>query len=313
MIESDSGKFAEIIGILAESFGERISDGRIEAYFRALSDMSIDQIELAAIWALRSCRFFPRPVEIREMVEGSAEDQASGAWEIALEAYRKAGYWQSVVFEDGAIGAAILTVFGGWTMFCDGMRPPVFEKILSEPDEEGGQRVVGQRQIGGLSDEMVASRRKEFLVSYRNARRTGRAQNYLPGYHEIENRNTIATWTRGQFPTEQYIQRVLIVGEKGARWVEAKFDRWTARLITTVAELFEQKPVTHLPAGKPRLMLPEATAEESAPETVQAGMKALARREWPKVGEGMTDQEFEARREELREQARQIETEQVSQ
>jgi hypothetical protein len=204
-----------LVSGLSEIFGKEISDNVCELYFRALADLSIEQVEHAVNVTAATCKFFPKPAELREIIEGKPDDQSVIAWEVVLDAYKKANYYRSILFEDGAIGSAINAVFGGWPQCSD--------------------------SLAHLSDEMVTSKRKEFYTSYRNARRLNKSVRYLPGQVEIENRNTISTWTRDQFgPT--YKQQVYIARSSGGYLIEADFDRSSGALIGGEQSLLAQAP-----------------------------------------------------------------------
>jgi hypothetical protein len=57
--------------LLAEAMGETISAVRLAAYAGALDDLPARQVGFAIHDAIRTCRFFPKPVEIRELASAS--------------------------------------------------------------------------------------------------------------------------------------------------------------------------------------------------------------------------------------------------
>jgi hypothetical protein len=66
MTAGDHPAFAELLALLGETFQEPISEARCAAYFDALRDLPLAAVQAAVREALRDCRFFPRPVELRE-------------------------------------------------------------------------------------------------------------------------------------------------------------------------------------------------------------------------------------------------------
>lgn len=59
---------------LAETMNEPMSPGRIEGYWRALADLSIDEVRGAVDQALVACtEFFPKPGKLRELIRPPRE------------------------------------------------------------------------------------------------------------------------------------------------------------------------------------------------------------------------------------------------
>ena len=66
MTAADRPAFAELLALLGETFHEPISEARVAGYWIALHDLPLPALQAAVREALRSCRFFPRPAELRE-------------------------------------------------------------------------------------------------------------------------------------------------------------------------------------------------------------------------------------------------------
>ncbi|GFM38299.1 DUF6475 domain-containing protein [Desulfovibrio psychrotolerans] len=106
---------------LCEAFAKQSSDALPRIYHRALSDFSIEQVERAVDMAVVSLRFFPKPVELREIITGPAEaleDRAEVEAAKVIEAVKSVGSWRSVVFDDPITNAVVQTGFGGWVKLC---------------------------------------------------------------------------------------------------------------------------------------------------------------------------------------------------
>lgn len=119
MTNRDRGRFAELIGALAETFDESLSVLRLEIYFEALGDLELGTVERAVIEAARTLKFFPKPAELRALIEGSPEDRAELAWMEVLQQVRFVGYYGTPTFTDPAITRAIRDLFGGWPALCE--------------------------------------------------------------------------------------------------------------------------------------------------------------------------------------------------
>lgn len=119
MTELDRGPFAEAMYALAETFNETISAVRTEAYFNALDDFSMAQINGAVLMALRTCTFFPKPVELRTLITGKSEDNADAAWAELIREVRRVGYIGTPEFSDGRTLRAICETWGTWPRLCE--------------------------------------------------------------------------------------------------------------------------------------------------------------------------------------------------
>lgn len=118
MTESDRPALSQALLVLSETFNEPVSEVRAEAYFSALSDLPMASVAHATRAALRSCRFFPKPAELRELIEGDPETRADAAWGYLLEGIRQVGYMRFPVFEDPRIMIAVRDVWGTWERLC---------------------------------------------------------------------------------------------------------------------------------------------------------------------------------------------------
>lgn len=119
MNELDRKHFAEAMVILGETFNEPVSEVRIEAYFSALSDLPMAAVGAAVRSAVRTLRFFPKPVEIREMVLGSPSDNADAAWAEVMTQIRRVGYMGTPTFGDTRTLRAVNEIWGSWRRLCE--------------------------------------------------------------------------------------------------------------------------------------------------------------------------------------------------
>ncbi len=117
MTPDERTEFAISIGAMAEAFHKKITADTIRAYGLVLEDLPIEAIERAVFQAMRSCRFFPSPAELREMAgEITPEQRALRAWDVLLwtnNLHQASG----VDFCDDLVLNATVRNLGGWVHF----------------------------------------------------------------------------------------------------------------------------------------------------------------------------------------------------
>jgi hypothetical protein len=119
MTDADRVAFAEGMFLLGETFNEPISDVKTEAYFEALSDFEIAAVLAAIRGAVKSSKFCPRPVDLREQLEGNASDNADLAWGEVVKQIRRVGWCGVPTFADPKILPALEAVWGTWRNLCE--------------------------------------------------------------------------------------------------------------------------------------------------------------------------------------------------
>ena len=155
--------FEQIMTSLNELFGDagkKVSHLKMDLYYNALKDLSIEQLNDAVniLCQTKTIKTWPLPAEIRQAVEGNPQDAANRAFDELLGAVRSIGPYQSVSFADRAIHVFIES-YGGWEEICD-----------------------------KTTDEWKFMR-NEFVKGYAGyVRRAGTAVLSLAGIHESQNR-----------------------------------------------------------------------------------------------------------------------------
>jgi hypothetical protein len=114
MKPADADAFSLEMVKAAEIHREQLSEARIVAYFEILAKCELDDLRDAFKAHSRSCKFFPKPSELIELIEGSLEDQAELAWMDVRKVIRGEAQLQVVAHSDPAITPAVYSVFGGW-------------------------------------------------------------------------------------------------------------------------------------------------------------------------------------------------------
>lgn len=117
MRAQDAERFAKVMAALGETFNDTISDVRSEAYFGALEDLAMEQVEHAATEWIKRGRFFPKPVELRELIEGTAEDQAQLGWMEMLGEIRRVGWYGTPQLSE-IVRGTIEGLWGSWKNLC---------------------------------------------------------------------------------------------------------------------------------------------------------------------------------------------------
>jgi hypothetical protein len=159
--DEDFDRFTERLTMIAVIHRQDIAPAFAAFYFELLKDLPIDDVLPALNAHARDSKFFPKPAEIRALVQGG--DDATFA-EIAWLTWRRIaediGAYRSPTFEDPALAETLIAVFGSWADAC----------IYDE------------------SPEMLASKRKEFERVYRVMRARGlTGLRRLVGLHERDN------------------------------------------------------------------------------------------------------------------------------
>jgi hypothetical protein len=144
---------------MAEYFGSQPSAGLTRIYFNAFQNWEFKDFEIACQSVMNNRQYngLPKIVEIEEALYGKTEDAAAIAWQSLMSTLRDHAYWDSVTFEDGAIGRSI-EAMGGWVV------------------------------VSGWTTEEWRMRKKEFDALYMaNFRRENNDPIKLTGVFEINN------------------------------------------------------------------------------------------------------------------------------
>lgn len=113
----------QLVTMLAEATGRKLTAEGLMAYDIALSDVPIAALNTATYRLLRSAKFMPSPAEIREaagVATGAvaAKDKPTLAWCDVRRSISRVGGYDSPNFEDAIINATIREM-GGWVLLCE--------------------------------------------------------------------------------------------------------------------------------------------------------------------------------------------------
>lgn len=157
-------KFSELLAILGEIFDKSISTSLAKIYFDALKSFSDEMIKEAFNKASLTLKFFPKPVELIEIIQGDKNEKAITAWEKFYHAIGRVGPYRSVQFDDQAIHSTV-ELMGGWVdsgkWSVNEMKwkqkdflaiYPVMAKKKNHPDHLGGISEMDNIKKGMLND-----------------------------------------------------------------------------------------------------------------------------------------------------------------
>lgn len=118
MKASEKERFINAFLTLCSVFEKNPSDVLTAAYYRALEKHDIHDVERSISRAIVECKFFPKPVELMELISGKVTDIAEVEAGKVLLAIKYHGGGQSVVFDNATTQAVIVFGLGGWVKMC---------------------------------------------------------------------------------------------------------------------------------------------------------------------------------------------------
>jgi hypothetical protein len=113
-------EFLDLLSGLCYTLGKESNEHLIKTYHTALNRFDISIVKNVINKAVVSFKWFPKPVELIELIEGSSVDNSEIQAAQAFEAIRRVGPYQSVVFDDPVTQEVIKQYYGGWPKFCEG-------------------------------------------------------------------------------------------------------------------------------------------------------------------------------------------------
>lgn len=143
--------------VLADAWPDyALKPGTLDAYWLALNELHHSTFRVAVAECLKTCTFFPKPVEIREKAcsaltaSGLLPSPAEHAWSELLVASRQR--WHPDI---------------GW-MTADGW--PTSQTALSPLTEQAVNAIGGMARLASVTDRELGFLRAEFMAVYGSAR-----------------------------------------------------------------------------------------------------------------------------------------------
>lgn len=122
MTDTDREEFAVLLTQALGFWGHTLSPFALSVWWQACQGCDLEQVRRAlSAHALDPDRgaFAPKPADIVRVLRGTVADRSLIAWGKVLDAMQRVGAYRSVVFDDGAIHAAVSDM-GGWPAICRG-------------------------------------------------------------------------------------------------------------------------------------------------------------------------------------------------
>lgn len=108
---NDRPAFAALMAGLGEVFRHKLSEAMIELYFQALEDVALEDVRAAATLCMRTGKFFPRPVELRQTIRSEVPELGDVYAELTKALWRWRPHKPPVVSD--AL-AQLVQHMGGW-------------------------------------------------------------------------------------------------------------------------------------------------------------------------------------------------------
>ena len=108
--------FKESLTALGELFNTEITPSLAKLYWGALKEFTDQQVSSAIDQAVITCKYMPKPVEIRSLIQGDATEQAVSEWGKVLRHMRRAGRFGEDKLPIGVLDA--INQIGGWEYLC---------------------------------------------------------------------------------------------------------------------------------------------------------------------------------------------------
>jgi len=153
-------KFKEYMTLICELHDRVLSNMMKDLYWKVFEPFTDEQCEAAFKEIIYSSKFFPKPADFIEVLQGKKANRATGAWIDVLDSVKRIGNYSSVKFSDPVIHS-VVTAMGGWPELCM------------------------------MTNDEVKWKQKEFERLYEViGAREGKHPDYLPGTTELENFRT---------------------------------------------------------------------------------------------------------------------------
>lgn len=149
-------QFLKYMISLGEIFSKEITDTLLQFYWMVLKDFAEEEITNAFNRVTLTLKFFPKPAELLEIIQGNQNDKAMMAWEKVFNTISRIGTYQSVEFDDPVIHSTI-ELMGGWV------------------------------ELGNITTDEIKWKQKEFEKIYLVMVRKKKHPEHLAGITEKEN------------------------------------------------------------------------------------------------------------------------------
>jgi len=102
--------FADLLAGVMDLYGKPTSEFATQVWWEAMRPYDLPAVRLAFSRHVQNPdtgQFAPKPADLVRVLRGTTADRSLVAWGKVLDAMQRVGAYRSVVFDDGAIHAAI--------------------------------------------------------------------------------------------------------------------------------------------------------------------------------------------------------------
>lgn len=158
MQPSDSKRFRDLLRGIGRMFGQDLDAVTLDAYWVALSDWTITDLEAAARQLLRTAKFMPRPADFFEL-KNAGKPTAAEAWDMVLR-HCKGAYRSGAGLDDGGPIDMAVKGLGGYRAIAmhDLDYLPIMQRQFVERFEEAEDVVQTREALPQLVDLNTRSR-----------------------------------------------------------------------------------------------------------------------------------------------------------
>jgi hypothetical protein len=120
MNSDDKPEFARLLAAVAVTFGTKTTRDMVAGYWMGLEDLPIEAVAAAFKQAIRSCKFFPRVAEIRELATAdSTGTRAIDAWQQIVTLAKRASTLTGGEITDPIAAKAVRAMGGMRRLGCE--------------------------------------------------------------------------------------------------------------------------------------------------------------------------------------------------
>lgn len=119
--KTDERAFLEVLFALGEVYETPVSTIRGEMFMRLVEDLPFEAVKAAAAEHGRRSPFFPKPGDLRVLVEGNLDDRAELGWLAMIREVRRVGYTGKPTWTDPIAQRAAEGLFGSWRRLCESL------------------------------------------------------------------------------------------------------------------------------------------------------------------------------------------------
>lgn len=120
MNDEDKRDFWTLVKGVHSFYSQDVSEFAAQIWWNAMRGYSIEQVRKAFNAHAadpKSGQFMPKPADLIRVLDGTQDERSALAWSKVFGAIQRVGSYQTVVFDEGAIHAAIEDL-GGWPKVC---------------------------------------------------------------------------------------------------------------------------------------------------------------------------------------------------